>query len=238
MRVSRAITQTIRGGACEEDVLVRGEGLDKLFMVDSWLQNDHVVTVPSTVTFAPGAGLTPQSVQSIREGLEVDLSRLTGAFPTQKQYLGIRPLLQVYNAQLGAGDSWLQGTCVPFANPFQSHLRPVGVVSNQGTGYTVYQGGVSYKRGALPLLPKAEVWFGVRADGRLGFELLEQQPSPDANPAISAVATLFTYPQTHLGTAFAQQSPSRREAFYLSTYARVLSTIAAFQSATTAGKQL
>ncbi|MHB1931215.1 MAG: hypothetical protein ACYCUG_17630, partial [Acidimicrobiales bacterium] len=57
MRVSRAITQTIRGGACEEDVLVRGEGLDKLFMVDSWLQNDHVVTVPSTVTFAPGAGL-------------------------------------------------------------------------------------------------------------------------------------------------------------------------------------
>lgn len=211
---------------------MRGADLDKLYVVDTWLRQNHLVTVPSTVDFAPGIGLTPQSQEIIREGLDVDLSRLTATIPQQKQFQGSQPLVQHYAQQLGAGDSWLQGSCVPFSNPYQSHLHRVATMTSQGTRYTVYHGGVHNARGGFQLFPNAEVWIGVRADGRLGFELLEQQPAKNGNPAITSVATLFTYPSTHLGTDFVQQPVGQREQFYDGTYTRVLATMVNFEQAT------
>jgi hypothetical protein len=231
MRVSRAVLRTIRDGACEEAVVVRGKSVDKLFVVDSWLRNDRLVSVPIGVDFAPGAGLTHQSLQMIREGADVDLSGLTAALPAKKQDLGIQPLLNIYRSQVGAADSWLQGPCFPFANPFQSNLRAVGGVTAQGVDYRVFRGNVRYARGAFQLFfPNAEVWFGVRPGGRLGFELLVQLPSKDFNPAISVVATLFRYPSTHTGRAFAAQAPAVRAAFYAGVYAQVLATIRKFEA--------
>lgn len=229
-QVSRAITRTIRGGACEEDILVRGPAMDNLFVVDSWMQNNHLVSVPSTVAFAPGAGITPQSLQTIQQGGEVDLSTLRPALPTPRRDLGIRPLLHAYDSQLGAGQSWLQGPCVPFANPFQSHLRLAGSVTDFGTTYTVFQGRADYARGGASLVGRARVWFGVQQDGRLGFELLEQEPTRNANPAVNAIATLFSYPSAHLGASFARQPAVQRETFYVTTYDRVLALIALLQA--------
>lgn len=230
MAVGRAIVRTARGGTCRQAVVLRGQGLDRLFIVDTWVRQGHLVEVPSTVDFSPGLGLTPQSRRTIREGLEVDLSRLTGPFPTPKVGPGLTPLLGAYRQQVGAGDSWLQGPCLPFANPFQSRLHKIGAVASQGTAYTEYLGAV-HGRGGFQMFPDAEVWVGVRAGGRIGFELLRQQPSAGGNPALQAVATLFTYPRSHMGRAFARETPTQREAFYGSVYRQVLSTMAQFRQA-------
>ena len=233
MSVGRAILRTVRGGRCQEAMVMRGTDLDRMFILDTWLKDDQIITIPGIADFAPGLGLTPQSQQTITEGMDVDLTHLSAPASAHPGPRGSRPLIDRYAQQVRAGDSWLQDACVPFANPFQSHLQRVTTpVSSGGTRYTVYHGTVRYARGGFQLFPDAEVWIGVGTDGRLGFELLQQQPSSNGNAAILSVATLFTYPTAHLGSAFAKQAPSARESFYDGLYARVLATTVHFEQVT------
>ncbi len=232
-RVDRAVMRTIEGGGCREVLVMHGNALDQLYVVDSWLQGHDLVTVPGTAEFAPGSGLTPQSVQTIQEGLDVNLSGLKATPPPGQKYQGVRPLVTLYHAQVGAGDSWVQGACLPFANPFQSHLRAVGHVAALGLTYAVFRGDLGYVRGPTRIFPKARVWVGVLPDGRLGFELVQERPvaQDTASTGVYLLAGLFTYPQTHLGSAFAAESPSARAAFYEREYQDVLRATAAFATA-------
>lgn len=228
--VDRAILRTVGGPGCEQAVLVRGAADDQLYVIDTWRRKGQVVDSTAQAAFIPGAGLTPQSRTVIAEGGELDLSGLNHplALPGGESGLVVR-----YRQQLGQGASWLSGPCLPFSNPFQSHLRLLGQMGDRGQRWTVYDGVERYARGPFQLFASADVWMGLRPDGRMGFEVLRPVTSAEGNGqavpvagSVVTVATLFEYPKTHLGRSFARQKAVQREHFYRLEYRRVLAMIA------------
>ena len=226
LAVDRAVLRSVHGSNCQQAVLVRSAASDQLFVIDTWRRGGAVVSGTASAAFVPGAGLTPQSKAAIAEGGEVNLSMLQRpvATPPSDGLMANR-----YLQQVGAASSWLAGPCLPFANPFQSHLRRMGTVPDGGQDLTVYRGDLRYARGSFQLFARAKVWMGVRPDGRMGFELLQEAAVPGvaaASPQNAVtVATLFQYPHSHLGQAFANQAPALRAGFYQKEYRRVLTTI-------------
>ncbi len=225
MAVDRAILRSVRGSNCQQAVLVHSPASDQLFVIDTWRRGGAIVSGTATADFVPGAGLTPQSKAAIAEGGEVNLTMLQHpvAVPAADGLLISR-----YQQQLDAAASWLAGPCLPFANPFQSHLRRVGTVVDGRRRLTLYRGALRYARGAFQLFAAARVWIGVRADGRMGFEVLQESPLPTGGTAGAqpvTVTTLFQYPDAHLGRRFARQPAALRAGFYEREYDRVLGTL-------------
>jgi hypothetical protein len=216
LAVDHAILRTVSGDGCEQAVLVRGVGSDQLFVIDTWVEGGGWVGDTATASFVPGLGLTPASEAAILADSELDLSQLG-----RPVHLALR---RDYQAQIGAAASWLRGPCLPFANPFQSHLRRLGTVRAGAERYTVYRGRLRYVRGAFQLFGLADVWMGVRADGRMGFEVVRELGGGSSTPSVT-VATLFQYPKAHLGRRFAREAPALRARFYREEYQAVLSTL-------------
>jgi hypothetical protein len=224
LAVSRSIVRGASGGSCETSTLVRnavgGSLSDDLFVIDTVTVGSGVISTAANPQFGPGGQIVPQSQQMIAEGL--DIQSEPDPVPAALTRTGQPALVANYLAQLHHGDAWLSGPCVPFANPERSHLRRAGSFATADGAYTVYSGRLTTS-GTEGELAKSEVWVGVRADGRVGFEVLRQLPSRNADPAVIFVAQLFTYSGGHL-SALKSQPAAARIAFYDSDYQDVLST--------------
>lgn len=213
--VSRAVLRTTSNGACQASLLVRVLGLDNLVITDTWVQGAQPKTVAAQpIAFAAAQGLlTPQSQQLIDEGIEVQTD------PAIQP-----PMKAAYVQQIRHGTSWLAGQCTPFSNPFKSRLRVLGTMGSPDGPYVVYRGIATTPPGP-GRLPKADVWLGVRSDGRLGFELLRQIPTTAVDPgSLVILEKVFTYPSTHLD-ALQHQPASARASYYQQDYHDLLVTM-------------
>ncbi len=215
MAVSRAVLRTTGSGACQASVLFRMLGLDNLVIIDTWSQGPKAESLAANnVQFAAAAGLlTPQSQAVISEGIEVTRDPMPQP-----------PLESDYTSELHRGVTWLTGQCTPFSNPFRTRLRRLGTMGSPEGTYVVYRGILTNRPGVGPL-PKADVWLGVRQDGRMGFELLRQIPTAPVDPGtLVTLEKVFTYPSAHLD-ALAQQSAAERASFYQQDYHDLLVTM-------------
>lgn len=215
LTVSRSVVRTIGSGGCQSALLVRVLGLDNLIITDTWSQGQKArVMAAQPIAFAAAQGLmTPQTEQLIDEGIEVQ---------TDPQ---LHPVLESqYAAQIRRGTSWLSGQCTPFSNPFRTSLRRLGTMQAPDGPYVVYRGLLKTDPGP-GRLPKADVWLGVRGDGRLGFELLRQIPTTAVDPgSLVILEKVFTYPGTHLDALQVQPAPARAS-FYQQDYHDLLVTM-------------
>ena len=215
MVVSRAVLRTTSSGGCQASVLFRMLGLDNLVIIDTWSQGPKAESLAANnVQFAAAAGLlTPQSQAVISEGIEVTRD------PVPQP-----PLKADYKSELHRGVTWLTGQCTPFSNPFRIRLRRLGRMGGPQGSYVVYRGILTNRPGVGPV-PKADVWLGVRPDGRLGFELLRQIPTAPVDPgSLVTLEKVFTYPAAHLD-ALAKQSVPERTSFYQQEYHDLLVTM-------------
>ncbi len=230
MSVNRAIVRGATGGACMTSTVVRSSAADsptdQLFVTDTWMQHETVLTLGASPQFGPDGVLVPQSQATIAQGLDIE-SQPAQPLPKAIVRSGRPPLVENYLLQVHHGAAWVTGPCVPFANPMRSHLSSLGAMQTPAGSYTVYRGQLTTPGGSAELA-KAEVWLGVRSDGRIGFEVLQQLPSANADPAIVFVAKLFTYHGPQL-SGLAKESASDRIAFYDADYRAVLQTIAGAQ---------
>jgi hypothetical protein len=217
MRVARAALRTTAGGMCEASVLERFQRLqdilDSVIITDTWVEGGQVRSRDALMQFAAAQGaMTPQSLRTIAEGIDVESMPVTQT-----------SLKASYQAQLHRGVPWVQDQCAPFANPFRSHLRPVGTLQAPQGPYAVYRGFLQAGNGrpqpGQPLAQlRADVWIGIRSDGRVGFEVLRILPVPGSELPI-AIEKLFTYPGPggHLAD-LAQQPADARVSFYGQIY--------------------
>ncbi len=218
--VNRAVTRTTALNGCQESVLLRQAGVDLLYVVGTWTTGGRLVVEPAALSFHPGAGLTSASRKQIELGAELGNATMSLAISAhQALTLGAS-----YRSQLRLGASWLSGPCVPLTNPFQSRLTVTGQAGALPNRYTLYRGLLTVNRGGQALFSKADLWVGVRADGRLGFEVLRQNRGTSPS-GLLAVATVFSYPRQHLNS-LVRATVAARESFYTADYHRVLTALA------------
>jgi hypothetical protein len=201
MVVSRAALATARSGACREVLLVRGEGLDRLYLVDVATGKSGPQVSIGSAAFAAGA-MTASSAAAVAAGQDLATS---GGQPQGSP----TTLAKGYAAAVSSRDSWIGGPCMPLEDPLAAKLQPAGYVRLSDGLAQVYAGTVRYRRGAFDLFAQAQVRIGVNAQGRLAFEGLAGQPAAGAAPATQVVIRFLppTAPLSRLS------APARLQAY-------------------------
>jgi hypothetical protein len=224
--VSRAIVRGAALGSCDTSTVVRTDAgntpQDSLIVADTWTAGKNVLQTAANPAFGPGGQLVPQSQQTIEEGLDIQHQTAT-PIPAALLRGGQPPLVENYLAQIHRGATWLSGPCLAFANPMRSHLGAVGSLKTASGDFRVYRGELTAS-GTGALFQRSEVYLGVSAQGRVGFELLLQLPAPNANPAVVFVAEVMRY-NAPLLSGLAKHGVAQREAFYANDYRDVMRTV-------------
>jgi hypothetical protein len=192
MVVSRAALATARSGSCREELLVRGGGVDRFYLVDVASGKLGPQVTIGTAAFVSGQ-MTSSSAAAVAAGQDLDTSGSNPATPQPT-------LAKGYAAAVDQRDSWIGGPCMPLEDPLAARLQPDGSVAlSEGTD-RVYSGSIRYEKGTFELFSQARVRVGVTPQGHLAFEGLAGQAAAGVGSAATQVLIRFLPPAPRLST--------------------------------------